>query len=248
MTKKQKSGVTMQNKEIRDAIRRNRERQAFQEDILFFSGLSKEQKQKVMQQSIFGERKRGEVIFQENDPVEGVYFIRKGKVKLSTSDNEGRERIIGIFVDSDMIWEGIFMGNSAYPYSAICVTEVEYCWIKREHMENIIKDPAIAMMTINLLSKKLHDANERNKVLSTTDPVAKLAGFLLYRNRYTSQDLITLHLDDIAASIHLRPETVSRKIKELEARGCVERVGKSGLKLVDLPGLQDVFDGLAEEE
>jgi CRP/FNR family transcriptional regulator, anaerobic regulatory protein len=237
----------MQSREIREAIKRNRERQAFQDDILFLSGLSDEQKQTVIQQSVFGLKRRGETLFEENDLVEGVYFIRRGKVKLSTTDNEGRERIIGIFIDSDMIWEGVFMGESRYPYDAVCVTEVEYCWIGKETLEEIIRDPANAMMTINILSKKLHDANERNKVLSTTDPVAKLAGFLLYRNRYTSQDLITLHLDDIAASVHLRPETVSRKIKELEAQGYVERVGKSGLKLVNIPGLQDVFDGVTEE-
>ena len=88
----------------------------------------------------------------------------------------------------------------------------------------------IALRVIGLLSRKLHNANERNLLLTVTDPGARIAGFLLYRSKRSASDTVTLRLGEIAASIHLRPETVSRRLKELERQGLIKRIGQSGIR------------------
>lgn len=211
--------------------------------ILFLSGLAEEKKEYLLEGTVCGSIEKGGILFRENDRVDAIYFIRSGKVKLSSVDSDGREQIIGIFAENDIIWEGVFMEDSRYPYSAYGVTEVEYCKIDRKNLEELMEDPMVAIRTIGMLSRKLHDANERNRILNSTVPSAKLAGFLLYRARFSEDELITLTLDDIAASIHLRPETVSRKIKEMERSGLLAREGKSGIRILDQEGMRELFAG-----
>ena len=162
-------------------------------------------------------------------------------MKLSTWDSEGREQIIGIFSESDTIWEGVFMDGSRYPYNAVCLTDVDCCKLFIKDLENVMEEPSVSLKIIALLSRKLHDANERVLLLSTSSPKARLAGFLLFRSRHTSSDTVVLRLDDIAASIQLRPETVSRRIREMEKEGLIEKVGQSSIRITDRPKLEELY-------
>lgn len=210
------------------------------EQIDFLQGLPPERLQLIMDTAARGNYQKGSVLFREGDPVDAIHVIHEGKVKLSCYDSEGREQIVGGFSDGDTIWEGIFMDDSYYPYDAVCLTDVRTCRIARTDMEEIMKDPMISMRIVGLLSRKLHDANERNVLLSTSSPKTRLAGFLLYRSRHTAGDTITMKLDDIAASINLRPETVSRRIKDLEKDGLVRRTGQSGIQILDAEALGEI--------
>ena len=164
-------------------------------------------------------------------------IIRQGQIKLSSYDSEGRERIIGIFSDNDTVWEGIFLENSHYPYSAVCITDVHLCLIFRRDIEEAVSDPSVALSVINMLSNKLHDANERNMILSMNDPLAKIAGFLIYRDQRSADSVIQLRLDDIAGSVGLRAETVSRYIQKLVRSGYIRKVGQSGIEITDFEAL-----------
>ena len=118
---------------------------------------------------------------------------------------------------------------------------MECCRIDRKELERTLSDPQIALQVIGMLSQKLHDANERNLVLSLSDPRQRLAGFLLYRSRRGASDTVTLRLEDIAGSISLRPETVSRKLKEMEKDGVLRRSGQSGIRILNREALKGEY-------
>ncbi|MBR5731486.1 MAG: helix-turn-helix domain-containing protein [Firmicutes bacterium] len=151
------------------------------------------------------------------------------------------EECSAALAESDTIWEGVFMDGSRYPYNAVCLTDVDCCKLLISDLEDVMKDPSVSLKVIALLSRKLHDANDRVMLLSTSSPKARLAGFLLNRSRHTSSDTVVLRLDDIAASIQLRPETVSRRIKEMEREGLLEKVGQSSIRIMDRAALEAVY-------
>ena len=185
--------------------------------------------------------KKNSYLFREGEPVDSICIIRKGRVKLCRNDSLGREQIVTILSDHDIIWEGMFLEGSIYPYSAMCLTNATICQIHRDDFKKVVNDPAAAMNTIILLSKKLHDANERNMLLSTKDPKARLAGFLMYRVDRSTGDDVILKLDDIAASVSLRTETVSRKLREMEKSGLIERLGHARIRVLDRDTLRDIY-------
>ena len=207
----------------------------------FLMGLSYDRQREVMEKAVWKSYAKGSYLFAEEEPVDGIFIILSGKVKLSTWDSDGKEQIIGIFSDSDTIWEGVFMDGSKYPYNAVCLTDVECGKLFLKDLEGVMNEPSVALRIIALLSRKLHDANERVLLLSTSSPKARLAGFLLNRSRHTSSDTVVLQLDDIAASIQLRPETVSRRIREMQREGLLEKVGQSSIRIIDRPTLEAIY-------
>ena len=136
-----------------------------------------------------------------------------------------------------------FAQNSRYPFTAVCLTRVRACRMPREAVRRAAARPEVAVRVIDLLSRKLQDANERNRMLSVQDPERRLAGFLLYRAEQERSDTLVLRLSDISGSIGLRPETVSRKIHVLEEKHLIEKSGQSRIRLLNSEQLKRLYVG-----
>jgi len=211
-------------------------------DTSIFAGVPDEKRKLVTDRGQHLHKRKGSYLFRAGEPVGDIWIIRKGKVKLCFSDSEGREMIIGIFSGGEAIWEGLFLNGSLYPYSAVCLTTTDVCAIPVTDFQTMLQDTSVAWSIITVLSRKLHDANERNMILAAKNPEARVAKLLLYEMERNSRTEIDLRLEDIAASLNLRPETVSRKLRDMEKDGLIERKGKGKLTILD----QDALNGLAE--
>lgn len=209
--------------------------------LTVISGVDEDRCKQIMNSAVRTRNRKGSYLFREGEPCDGVYLLLSGKVKLCTYDSDGREEIAGIFWAGEMIWEGIFLEDSTYPYDAVCLDTTDCCMIPRLEIESLMEDPRIALKVIRVLSEKLHAANERVLLLATEDPKARLAGFLLRQSKYSGSDTIVMRLEEISASLHLRPETVSRKIKELEREKLIAKTGQSSIKILSFQGLYETF-------
>ena len=200
--------------------------------------------QAIISSAIRRKKRKNSYLFREGDPCDGIYVLLSGKIKLRTYDGDGREEIAGIFWAGEVIWEGLFIEGSTYPYDAVCLDTTDCCMIPRDELESLLNDPHIALEVIRLLSEKLRAANERVLLLATEDSKARLAGFLLRQSKYAGSSTIVMRLEEISASLHLRPETVSRKIKDLEREGLIRKTGQSNIKILSFQGLHDTFRSL----
>lgn len=209
--------------------------------LTVISGLNEDRRVQIMDSAVRKKYRKGSYLFREGDPCDGVYLVRTGKVKLRTYDSDGREEIAGIFWAGEIIWEGLFIEDSTYPYDAVCLDTTDCCKIPRSEIEGVAEDPSVALQVIRLLSQKLRAANERVLLLTTEDPKARIAGFLLRQSKYAGSDTVVMRLEEISASIHLRPETVSRKIRELEREGLIAKTGQSSIRILSYQGLRDTF-------
>ena len=89
-------------------------------------------------------------------------------------------------------------------------------------------------------SRNGSESNRHAELLSTSSPKARIAGFLLYRKERTAERAVKLKLEDIAASVSLRPETVSRKLKELEREGIIQKTGQSSIEIINFSELRSI--------
>ncbi|MCI7068516.1 MAG: Crp/Fnr family transcriptional regulator [Mollicutes bacterium] len=201
----------------------------------FVEELNDEMREKILEKMIFSSYEKGEVLFQEGDKADCLYIIRQGNIKLATYDGEGREQIVSIFSPGDTIWVALFLKGKkdVYPYNGIFLDKAIVGKMARDDFESLIQDTHSALEIIALLSKKLSDANERNLILSVSDPKAKIARLFLYRLNHISGNIVKLKLEDIAAHVSLRPETVSRKLGELLNDKILEKVGQSSFRILN---------------
>ncbi len=211
--------------------------------IPLFNALPGDVQKKLTEHSVQTTFERGSTIFSAGEEVDSVLIIRKGRIKLCKYDVDGNEYILDIINDGDAIWENLFLEEPVFPYDAICLSDVNLCEIKKsEFIQMLAYHPSIAMNLISLLSRRLQDSNEKALLLSIHDPKVRLAGFLLDRDIRCVGPEIKLKLEDIAASIGLRPETVSRNLSNFEKNHLIKRLGKGKIIVTDRSGLKKIYE------
>lgn len=183
-----------------------------------------------------------QTVIRENEKADYVLVIREGKVKLNTFDADGKEYIINVKVDAQIIGEEYLLKNTVFEYNVETIEHTKFCKISTDILfEKATQNPQFAKKMILSLSKELKDANNKIRLMMESDALRRICGFLLHQSRLLGGTEIALGLDDIAAIINLRRETVSRKCKQLEQRGLIRRMGHKKIKICRLEELEKVF-------
>ncbi len=211
------------------------------DDSIFQIELPDDLKEELKENAVVKTLRKGEKIFQEGNPVDSLTYIVEGSVKLISYDGSGREKLLGFFRKGEALWNCFYRVDHKYPFSAVCLNDVKVIEISRDFIEKAITLPDISSMVIGMLAEQLGDSNERNMVLSASTPEERLAGFFLYSLRHNRDEVLTRRLDDIAASINLRQETVSRYIQRFVRDGLIRKTAQSSFVITDVEGLEKIF-------
>ncbi len=211
------------------------------DNIRLFKGLPAPAKRELLARARHITRPAGAIIAQEGDSVESIIVVRSGRVKTYRSTSDGEQYVIDVLHGGQALWLGLFMADHTYNYSVQCLTPVRLCLIHRADVEHMFSShPDVAMDLIRMISTELDRAEERIMMLSIRDPRRRLAEYLLIRDGSCAGPEIHLRLEDIANSIGLRPETVSRHIARFDREGLVKRTGRGRLLVLDREGLRSV--------
>ncbi|HEV2178628.1 MAG TPA: Crp/Fnr family transcriptional regulator [Terriglobia bacterium] len=95
------------------------------------------------------------IIFSQGDPADCVFYVRKGKVKLSVLSARGREAVIAILNGGSFFGEGCLTGQPFRMATAEALTACSTVRINKEAMVTLLHaEPAFAeVFTAYLLSR-----------------------------------------------------------------------------------------------
>lgn len=213
------------------------------DNIRLFADLPSPAKRELLARARHTTHERGAIIAHEGDPIESIIVVRSGRIKTYRSTSDGEQYVLDVLHDGQALWHGLFLDNHTYGYSVSCLTPVCLCRIHRADVEQMLANhPDVAMGLIRMVCTELDRAEERIMMLSIRDPRRRLAEYLLVRDRSCTGPEIHLKLEDIASSVGLRPETVSRNIARFDREGLVKRTGRGRLLVLDREGLARVSE------
>src|ERR1700730_3979610 len=72
-----------------------------------------------------------QTVFAQGNPADAVFYIQKGKVKLTVVSSDGKEETIGILSDGDFLGEGCLAGQPLRMASATAMTDCTFCGLRR---------------------------------------------------------------------------------------------------------------------
>lgn len=213
-------------------------------EIDLFSSLPKEKQMAISSLAEHYLYRKDENIFRQGEQAKSLYIIHMGRVKLHSFDTEGKETIFEILGPQDTLADEFFLEETTYPYSASCMEDTLVCLIRRDDFIRFLhNEPEAMLKMVGSMSRKLRLANERAALLFENNALVRLASFLYYQTVRNQLLDINLTVDEIAGSINLRRETVSRKISQLQKKGYIRRVGQSGIHVEDMEELKSFIDG-----
>ncbi len=150
--------------------------------------------------------KKKQVIYSEGNHPNCLYYVIKGKVKVSVSNDDGKELITELFCPGDFLGYVALLEETVYRDNAKALEESELAVIPREDFEELINNnKEVTHKFIRLLAKNI---SEKEKQLlgiaynSLRKKVAEALLLLLKKYRQNGDQKFSIDLNrDILASI-----------------------------------------------
>ncbi len=99
----------------------------------------------------------GKVVFSQGNLADAVYYIRKGKIKLTVVSTQGKEAIVRILGPDEFCGEGCLTGQQRRLATASTMTECEIMRLEKAAMIRVLQEQPLfsEMFIAHLLSRTL---------------------------------------------------------------------------------------------
>ena len=181
---------------------------------------------------------RGQTIFNEGNQPMGLFCISSGKVKLSQAGFEGKEQIIRLAKDSDILGYRALISGEAYSATATVIEDSKICLIPKEVFYELLQhNSKLTSGIMKLLADELKDAEDKITNIAQKPVLERLAETLLMLKEYYGVEdndnslNITITREEIANIVGTATETVIRLMSDLRKEGMIKLDGKK-IKIV----------------
>ena len=186
-------------------------------------------------------------VFLQGDPLENVYFIYDGRIKVYKSDVNGKEQIVAIMMKGDMFPHVGFFRKGDYPAYAEVLEPSTLIAVPISKFETVlIENPELCIKVFRVLGEKIVDLQNRleEQILNNTyEQIIKLLirlgqkygkeledGRILLKAEFTNKDLANM--------IGTTRETISRTLTKMKKDNLIE-VDDEGDMLLDIEVLME---------
>lgn len=193
--------------------------------------------------------KKGEVIFEEGEHVNGVFCIKSGVCKVSKMSENGREQIIHLIKKGDILGERSLINEEAANLKATAINDMEVCFIpKEEIVNNLNNNHNFSMAVLKNMASALKQTDDTIVNMGQKTVKQRLAITLLYlKNSFGVNENNTLEIqlsrEDISNMVGTATETVIRLLSEFKKKNLIQLKGKE-ITITDDRGLKAISEGI----
>ena len=209
--------------------------------VPIFNHLTHEQMEEISSLTHAVNFRKGETIYRAGEPSDALYIISQGRVKIYRISESGKEQIQRILTPGDFTGETALFSEEFHDAYAEAMENTSICMVRRSDInELLIRYPTISMKILSEFSRRL-EASDRQATRFATEKVeTRLAMYIAETlDRFGEGDEVTMPMikKDLASYLGTTPETISRKLLELEESGIIIQLPKNRIKVLDLDEL-----------
>ena len=173
------------------------------------------------------------IVFWEDDPVKSIYLIKRGNVKLSKTQSDGRSQILNIYGTGDVLgFDSLFSNN--YLTTGETIAESVLCQLKAKDFRELLeKEPAINLQLLKAVSRELENNENLLFTLGTRTAKERISYFLfnLYNSQCDCEDNpkkinLLISRQEISEHLGMKQETVIRNLSKLKDEKIIDIKGK----------------------
>ncbi len=189
--------------------------------------------------------KRGEILFNEGDHVNGVFCIKDGVCKVSKMSENGRDQVIKLVKKGDLLGERSLITGGPANLTASALNDMEICFIpKEEIVRDLKRNNNFTMSMLKDLAESLRNADEVIVDMAQKTVKQRLAETLIHLDKKFVKDdegYIDVYLtrEDIANIIGTATESAIRILSDFKKNGLIDFKGKR-ISILDVRGLERI--------
>jgi len=181
-----------------------------------------------------------EHLFHEGDPLEAIYVVKSGAVKLYLMSEDGSEQVVAFYMPGEILGLDA-LGHGTHRSSAVVLERSSFCVIPFASLERV---PGCHQLLYRLLSMELARDHHTIELITRKDAETKMANFLMdlserFRARGFSASSFNLSMkrNEIGNHLGLAVETVSRILTRFQDEGLLS-VKRRQVQIHDFDGLK----------
>lgn len=176
--------------------------------------------------------KKGDVIFNENEMLNGVYCVREGICKMSKLSANGKDHTVKLMGKGNLIGQRSIISGERTHLSAVAVNDIELCFIPKDQILNSIKsNQEFSFDVLQNLAQDLREAEDGLINMAQKTVRQRLAETLIYVGKtfgvnhdgFLSANLLR---EDYASIIGTATESTIRILSQFKKEGLISTKGK----------------------
>lgn len=214
-----------------------------------FNGFDEDEVKQLNEIKACSHYKKGQYIFSENGYPQGLYCLNHGKAKLTTQGITGKEQILRLLKDGDLMGYRSLLSNEKYHCSAVALEDCSICFIPKDNFFEMLKENSkLSFEMMKLLAGNLRQAEEQITSLAQKNIRERMAEALLFfkatygLNENDNAINYSFSREEIADFIGTSTESAIRLLSEFKKDKLIDLEGKkiiilNQVKLAHISGL-----------
>ncbi len=186
----------------------------------------------------------GRSLFEQGDVAQRFYLVLEGYIKLFRLSPDGNEKVIEVVSPGSTFAEALmFLERPRYPVSAVALGDAELISVDARDFSGMLRESIdTCFLLLGDMSQRLRGLIREIDDLSLQSATCRVAGYLLKRAP-SDADSFALEVPKgvVASRLSVKPETLSRILKNLSGQGLVAIKG-SRVEVLDRTGLEQTAD------
>ena len=175
------------------------------------------------------------IIFRQGDRADAVFFIRKGKVKVAVTSNQGKEAIVAILDGGEFFGEGCLAGQPLCIATATAMTDCSLARIEKALMARMLHEEhhVSELFVTHLLSRNIrYEGDLVDQLFNSSEK--RLARTLLLLAHFGKENraetiLPSINQENLAQIVGTTRSRVSHFMNKFRKLGFVDYTGSGGL-------------------
>nr|WP_321233248.1 Crp/Fnr family transcriptional regulator [uncultured Psychroserpens sp.] len=187
--------------------------------------------------------KKGEVIFDEGEALNGVFCISSGVSKLTKLSANGKDHTVKLLSKGSLIGQRAMISDQRANLSAIAITDVELCFVPKDEIVNTLHDNNdFSFDLMKAFAKELKHSEDNLVNMAQKTVKNRLAEALIYiHDNFGVDDLgylkVVISREDYANIVGTATESAIRILSQFKKDGLISMKGKA-IKIENLQKLK----------
>lgn len=177
---------------------------------------------------------KGQAIISQDQEDQYLLIIKSGHVKVSTVSDQGKELVLSILGQGQMLGEIALLTNTLRSADVIALSNCElFLLSKADFLHHCKSHSGLLRVIATTLAERLKQASERTREFVYLDLRTRLLQSLIRLGRRSELEGCPVAVldarpthKDLASLVGSSREVVTRALKELEEDGCILLEGK----------------------
>jgi CRP-like cAMP-binding protein len=176
--------------------------------------------------------KKGEIIFEEGDTVNGIFCVKDGVCKMTKLSANGKDQIVKLVTKGELLGQRSMISDEPVNLTAIALEDMQVCFIPKSDVMNLFNDNnKFSLNVMRSVCGDLKEADDHMVSLAQKNVKQRLAETLLYlETTFGTNSDGTLHIqlsrEELAGMIGTATESCIRLLSEFNKLGFIALNGK----------------------